>query len=170
MAHIKDRNLRVHTCLNIMRNIKTQLYCAQLMLWNALCRVHWCGEEAAGLGCTLRCHQEQEAPDMAEDPRTHHGEVPAAVCRPQEKSHSKGGTLPVQEHLSAGKLVQLPVVAGSLCTVDRTWDSIKRSDIWNVLLLFQMWIILVTRMWISQLQICINTALFYKSFCCLFYY
>lgn len=39
---------------------------------------------------------------MAEDSRTHYGEIPAALCGAAEKSHCKGGIVPVQKHLPAG--------------------------------------------------------------------
>lgn len=40
---------------------------------------------------------------MAEDPRTHHGEVPPALCRITQESHRQGGLVPVQKHLSTGR-------------------------------------------------------------------
>lgn len=59
-------------------------------------------QEAASLGCFVRCHQEQKTPNMAEDPRTHYAQVPGAVCRPAQESPGQRGSLPVQEHLPAG--------------------------------------------------------------------
>lgn len=39
---------------------------------------------------------------MAEDPRTHHAQVPGALRGSPEESPGQRGSLPVQEHLSAG--------------------------------------------------------------------
>ena len=69
------------------------------------CRIHWCRQKAACLGRSLWRHQEQEAPDMAEDPRTDYGKVPDFMCGATQEPHSQGGSLPVQEHLPAGRLL-----------------------------------------------------------------
>ena len=52
---------------------------------------------------------------MAEDPRTDHGEVSTAVCRPQEEPHCQGGALSVQEHLSTGRHIVRSLLFANLC-------------------------------------------------------
>ena len=42
---------------------------------------------------------------MAEDPRADHGEVPGLVRRLEEEPRRQGGSLSVQEYLSAGNQV-----------------------------------------------------------------
>lgn len=39
---------------------------------------------------------------MAEDPRTHHAQVPGALCGPAQEPLGQRGPVPVQEHLPAG--------------------------------------------------------------------
>ena len=59
-------------------------------------------QEAASLGCLVRCHQEQETSNMAEDPRAHYAQVPGALRGSAQKPPGQRGSLPVQEHLPAG--------------------------------------------------------------------
>lgn len=66
------------------------------------CRVYRCWEETASPWCFVWRDQEQKTQNMAEDSRTHYGEIPAALCGAAEKSHCKGGLVPVQKHLPAG--------------------------------------------------------------------
>lgn len=81
------------------------LCCLPPFSCNLLCLYRVLGgwQKAASFGCFVRCHQEQKASNMAEDPRAHHAQVPGALRGPAQEPPGKGGSLPVQEHLPAGR-------------------------------------------------------------------